>query len=74
MPIEELHPPGEDEPDVKTWLPLVANFLFLVFPAPPVSFFSDTILLKSAAKSAIVSEKVKQKQVKSGERKLQNKR
>jgi hypothetical protein len=55
--IEELHPPGEDEAVPKTVLPLVANFLFFgAFPAPPVSFFSETILLKSAAKSAIVSE------------------
>jgi hypothetical protein len=60
VPIEELAPPGDDEAVPKTALPLVASFLFFpAFPAPPVSFFSETILLKSAAKLAIESEKRK---------------
>jgi hypothetical protein len=62
VPIEELQPPGEDDPDPgpKTELPLVAIFLlftaFPALPAPLVSFLSETILERSAAKSAIVSE------------------
>jgi hypothetical protein len=58
VPSEELAPHGEDEAVPKAALPLVPSFLFFgpVLPASPVSFFSDTILLKSAAKSAIVSE------------------
>jgi hypothetical protein len=58
VPSEELAPPGEDEPLPKTALPLVANFLFFpAFPAPQASFFSETILLRSAAKSSIESAK-----------------
>jgi hypothetical protein len=60
FPSDELAPHGEDEAVPKTALPLGPNFLFFpAFPAPPVSFFSETILLKSAAKLAIKSEKQK---------------
>jgi hypothetical protein len=76
VPSDELHPPGEDEPLVKTALPLFANFLFFgTFTAFPISFFSDTIFDKSAAKSAMVSANKKNKtQVKIEDRKFINTR
>jgi hypothetical protein len=72
VPTAELLPPGEDEPLVKMALPLVDIFLFFgIFAAPPVNFFSDTILVRSAAKSPIVSEIRETKhKLKTGDKKL----
>jgi hypothetical protein len=57
VPSEALAPQGEDEAVPKAALPLGTNFhFFAALLAPPASFFSETILLKSAAKSVIVSE------------------
>jgi hypothetical protein len=57
VPNDELAPHGEDDVVPRTALPLGPNFLFFpALPAPPVSFFSETILERSRAKSAIVSE------------------
>jgi hypothetical protein len=57
-PCEELPTPGEDEVPPKIALDLGPSFLFFVtLPPFPVIFLSETILTRSAAKSAILSEK-----------------